>query len=501
MIRPGQAVIEAGPPFRSYPQWTTSMFTPVGCPLCSTTLLAPTPLPTLIQPFSFTIVPNCLTCTSMTIKWRYTGPQRPFTLVVHEFNPFKIRPLTRFSQTRREDTASFLVASGLDSTDLIFTWPIVDVTSGYYKLHATGNGFSVASPEFFVGAGINTSCLSVPPPPAPPFTTHVSTLPTSDLFVSTAVRDVGGPTPSPAAIPLVSSSQTAITEQTGAIIGGLAGGTALFAVAGFLVYRLCKRRSPLRIHRLGFLKSGEATNQEFDIASRPPSISSDEERADHHNQKQELELLSGVARPPRSMYASAMMFIASDVVEPPASDSRSAMDAEVESQRSLTLAVLSTNAHATSTAAPAISVRPPSSPPPPSTTSTSSPVHTRRYRNTPTALALYTPPPNSLHSSYVSSGSGAGSGGMTITTSPAPSSATSQMYRIRDSAWGEWASMRPSATVRASASAETETEVDDERHISMKIVHAQRAVVAAGEIRAVRMDLPETPFPLSPDFR
>ncbi|TBU42234.1 hypothetical protein BD309DRAFT_200772 [Dichomitus squalens] len=479
------------------------MFTsdPVGCPLCSTTPSAPTTRPTPIQPFSFTVIPNCLTCTSMTIEWRYIGPQRPFTLVVHEFDPFRIRPLASISQTRREDTTSFLVASGLDSIDLIFTWPVINIPSGYYKLHATGNGFSVASPPFFVGAGINTSCLAIPPPPAPPFTTHVSILPTSDLFVSTAAPDIGGPTPSPAAIPLVSHSQTTIAEQTGAIVGGLAGGTAFLAVVGFLAYRLCKRRSPLRSQRLGFLKSGQATNQEFDIASRPLSISSDEEKADHHSQKQELELLSGVARPPRTLYASKMMSIASDVVEPPASDSRSAMDAEVESQRSLTLAVLSTNAHATSTAAPAISVRPPSSPLPRSTTSTSSPIHTRRYRNTPTALALYTPPPNSLHSSYVSSGSGAGSGGMTITTSPAPSSATSQMYRIRDSAWGEWASMRPSATVRASASAETETEVDDERHISMKIVHAQRAVVAAGEIRAVRMDLPETPFPLSPDFR
>ena len=113
------------------------------------------------------------------------------------------------------------------------------------------------------------------------------------------------------------------------------------------------------------------------------------------------------------------------------------------------------------------------------------------------------------------SGSGSGSAGMTITTSPAPSSATSQMYRVRDSAWGEWATMRSSDTTRASgtasasasasAGAQVGTEAEGggqtDRDRNTRIMQAQRAVVATGAIRAVRRDLPETPFPLTPDCR
>ncbi|TBU28730.1 hypothetical protein BD311DRAFT_314592 [Dichomitus squalens] len=40
-------------------------------------------------------------------------------------------PLDSVSQTRRGDTMPFLVASGLDSTDLIFTWLVIDVPLGY----------------------------------------------------------------------------------------------------------------------------------------------------------------------------------------------------------------------------------------------------------------------------------------------------------------------------------------------------------------------------------
>lgn len=200
--------------------WKGPASDPVLCLLCPMTPSRPTTVPAASDLFSFRIVPNCLTSNPATIRRDYTGPREQFTLIVPKVNPIEIHPLAGGTLTKRKDMSSYLITSGLETTDLAFTWP-VNIHSGYYKLHASESSFSVTSPEFFVGTELNTSCLFSPPPSAPT-SRPVTALPTSDLFVSAFIaRFVGGPTPSPAAIPLVSDlHMSSDIKQTGQSLAG-----------------------------------------------------------------------------------------------------------------------------------------------------------------------------------------------------------------------------------------------------------------------------------------
>ncbi|KAI1789434.1 hypothetical protein LXA43DRAFT_579926 [Ganoderma leucocontextum] len=439
----------------------------IGCPLCNTSETAPTPLPTPTQQrFSFIAVPNPLTCAPATLNWSYDGPQEPFTLVISQAHPSKIYPLARMAKGKR-DTSSFLIADGLEATDLAFTWPLVNVPSGSYVLQATGTGISVMSPEFFVRVGTNTSCLAVLPPPAPTFASSapVSTIPTSELFVSTPVytNTPGEITPLPSVVPFSSSSTVSNTKQTDGIVGGLVGAAVLFAAA-FAIYRLRQRRTPV-LRLPTFLKrSHERLHWDSGIVSRSPPIvpasPSDQEKADYD--RPQPEAMQCAPRAP----STSSISILSDVDE--LSAATSAADSEIQSQRSLALAALNTNSAGT----PARSE---------SEADLGSSIRTQRprYVHTPAALNLSTPSSSarSRQSSFAS--------GLTV-TSPVPSSATSQMYRVRESGRSQWVSV-------GSPTEGTEA--------GTVIVQAQRAVVTAGEMRAVRRDFPETPFPMSPDYR
>ncbi|KAM5541787.1 hypothetical protein V8D89_004516 [Ganoderma adspersum] len=472
---------------------------PIGCLLCNTSGVVPTPLPTPTQqPFSFVALPNSLTCTPATFDWIYNGPPELFTLVISQAHPIQIHPFARMVKVRR-DTTSFLLADDLEATDFTFTLPLVNVPSGWYVLQATGPGISVTSQEFFVGRGLNTTCLDTLPPPAPTFTssTPVTTVPTSELFVSTPIstNTLKGSTPLPSVMSLTSPAAVTNTKQTGRIVGGLVGAAVLLA-AVFAIYRLRQRRKVvLRLPM--FLKRGrERFQQDAGLTSRSLPIAPlslvDDKKADLDRSQPQAVSLSSPLVPSISISSE------SDAGEPATAASAIDPEVEVRSQRSLALAALSTN----STATPARSPSPSQSEAASSSWSSEvgSSIRTQRPRlvRTPAALNLnlsFSMPSSSARSQQTSFASGPATA----------SSATSQMYRVRESARSQWVSVgssSPTPTPTPMEGAEAEGEADAEAaEAATVIVQAQRAVVTAGEMRAVRRDFPETPFPLSPDYR
>ena len=478
---------------------------PIGCLLCNTSGVVPTPLPTSTQQlFAFVALPNSLTCTPATFDWIYNGPPELFTLVISQAHPIQIHTFARMVKARR-GTTSFLLADHIEATKLTFTLPLVNVPSGWYVLQANGPGISVMSSGFFVGRGLNTTCLDTLPPPAPTFTssTPVTTIPTSELFVSTPVstNTLRGSTPLPSVMALTSPAAVANTTQTGRIVGGLVGAAVLLAVA-FAIYRLRQRRKVVLRLPMFLKRSRQRFQRDAGIASRSPPIAPlspvGDKKGDLDGPQPQAVAFSSPLVPSISISSE------SDAGEP-AATAAPAIDpsVEVKSQRSLALAALSTN----STATPARSPSPSQSEP---TSSSQSSNRTQRPRlvRTPAALNLnlnLSTPSSSARSQQTSFASGP------ATASPVPSSATSQMYRVRESARSQWVSVgsgsgsgsaTPTPTLTTMEGAEAEVEADAEAaEVATVIVQAQRAVVTAGEMRAVRRDFPETPFPLSPDYR
>ncbi|PIL27837.1 hypothetical protein GSI_10991 [Ganoderma sinense ZZ0214-1] len=475
---------------------------PIGCLLCNPSRVVPAPLPIPTQqpqqPFSFIALPNSLTCAPATFNWSYNGLPELFTLVISQAHPFQIHPVARMVKVRR-DTTSFLVADDLEATDLTFTWPLVNVPSGWYVMQANGTGIFATSPEIFVGRGVNTSCLDTLPPPAPTFTssTPTATIPTSELFVSTpiATSTLVGITPLPSVISLNSSPAATNTKQTAQIVGGLVGAAVLLA-AVFAIYRLRQRRK-LSLRLPMFLKrSHERFQQGLGSTFRSPAITSlspvDDEKADHHGPQPEAMPFSSPSVPSISISEP-------DTGAPATAASTLDPKGEVQSQRSLTLAALNTNS-----TAPARSPSPSQSESASASSSWSdaggSSLRTQRPRlvRTPAALNLnlnlsLSTPSSSARSQQTSFASGS------ATESPVPSSATSQMYRVRESGRSQWVSVGSgSPTVAEGVEADAEAQAGSRGTV---IVQARRVLVTAGEMRAVRRDFPETPFPLSPDYR
>ena len=468
---------------------------PIGCLLCNTSGVVPTPLPTSTQQlFAFVALPNSLTCTPATFDWIYNGPPELFTLVISQAHPIQIHTFARMVKARR-DTTSFLLADHIEATKLTFTLPLVNVPSGWYVLQANGPGISVMSPEFFVGRGLNTTCLDALPPPAPTFasSTPVTTIPTSELFVSTPVstNTLRRSTPLPSVMALTSPAAVANTTQTGRIVGGLVGAAVLLAVA-FAIYRLRQRRKVVLRLPMFLKRSRQRFQRDAGIASRSPPIAPlspvGDKKGDLDGPQPQAVAFSSPLVPSISISSE------SDAGEPATAAPAIDPEAEVKSQRSLALAALSINSTARS---PSPSQSEP-------TSSSQSSIRTQRPRlvRTPAALNLnlnLSTPSTSARSQQTSFASGP------ATASPVPSSATSQMYRVRESARSQWVSvgsdsgsLTPTPTVMEGAEVEALAEAPE---VGTVIVQAQRAVVTAGEMRAVRRDFPETPFPLSPDYR
>ena len=149
------------------------------------------------------------TCADATIPWNYAGPSQLFSLFIWAVSaspPSSLSP----------------VADSLDVTAGAYTWRRVNVTPGTYRMTAIGGDFTGLSQPFLVQPGSNTSCLTGAMGSA------VAISPRQDSTVPLTPR----------------SSSPEPISCTGAVVGGSMGGFALgFALLGGIIYFVLRSRA------------------------------------------------------------------------------------------------------------------------------------------------------------------------------------------------------------------------------------------------------------------
>lgn len=198
--------------------------------ISTTSTSAPEPTPS--TPLTYLIIntPSQLsTCQSATVAWTYTGPvPADLTLGVTDIN---------VDQSKAPSTPPGIIqiwSSSLDAASQSWTWPQVNVSSGYYIIEGAVLGSSAQSQPFFVASGSDTSCV-------PQSSSSISTPTTSSTTSSIS---------SPSSPASSSDPATGSTKKTnvGAIAGGVIGGVIILAVglAALLLLRKNKRASRSR---------------------------------------------------------------------------------------------------------------------------------------------------------------------------------------------------------------------------------------------------------------
>ncbi|KAH9849030.1 hypothetical protein C2E23DRAFT_888632 [Lenzites betulinus] len=154
-------------------------------------------LPSLSTTLVFTNTLSTSTCANTTISWNYTGPDQQISLFIT-------------NGSSPAPSALSLIAYSLSATVRKFAWSPVNVTSGVHAILAVGQNISFMSPSFNVSSSNTQTCLN-----------------------STFLPDTRLPNDTSPSGP--QSSQTG--THIGAIIGGTIGGVALFAaLVGLCIY-------------------------------------------------------------------------------------------------------------------------------------------------------------------------------------------------------------------------------------------------------------------------
>ncbi|KAI0824898.1 hypothetical protein BC628DRAFT_379825 [Trametes gibbosa] len=154
--------------------------------------------PSLSPRLVFTKIPSTSTCANITISWNYTGPDERLSLFVAN------------GSTSAPDALS-LVAYSLAATVQEYAWASVNITPGVYEILALGQNVSSLSPPFVVSADNTQTCATR----------------SSDVIHS------AGP------------HSSARGTHVGAIVGGVVGGLALLgAVVGVYIYFNLRAKAP-----------------------------------------------------------------------------------------------------------------------------------------------------------------------------------------------------------------------------------------------------------------
>ncbi|KAH9887294.1 hypothetical protein C8Q73DRAFT_259499 [Cubamyces lactineus] len=163
---------------------------------------------TVTSSFAFKTLPPMFICADATIPWSYAGPTQLFSLFIWAISASPPSSLS-------------LVADSLDVTTGYYMWHPVNITPGTYRMTAIGRDFSGLSQPFLVQPGSNTPCLSATGSAA-------SIFPRQEDALLLSPR---------------SSSPESIS-CTGAIVGGSVGGLALgFALLGSIIYFMLRSRA------------------------------------------------------------------------------------------------------------------------------------------------------------------------------------------------------------------------------------------------------------------
>ncbi|KAK0449624.1 uncharacterized protein EV420DRAFT_1565096 [Desarmillaria tabescens] len=210
----------------------------------------------------FVGISSLTTCTSGSVRWVYSGPDTPLSLMITNINVTQTGSssvtASSSSTTALSSTASrspitdltaraiptYLTVSAGDDTNTsddgfvkiittsadpsndLFTWDKVDVPQGWYKIWASMEAYpdfsQATSSDYFVTNGSDISCL---------LSSGGSS--SSSTFMSSTMSS----TSSPSATAIVGAVSSV---NKGAIAGGVVGGVALLsAVLAALVYFLC----------------------------------------------------------------------------------------------------------------------------------------------------------------------------------------------------------------------------------------------------------------------
>lgn len=184
--------------------------------------------------FTFETMPSSMdTCVSTTVGWDYVGPDCNITLLVS----FTVFP------TPGGVVSTILgveIGQDVDAASDEFLWSPVNLAAGRYILRATGPNIAAESSIFTIVNGADTSCLSGVSAPSPVSTAK----PVSGIIETSSITESlmpsGTPTPPPAPSPTHYS-------HAGAIAGGIFGGIGVLAailVAG--AYLRTRHVRPLR---------------------------------------------------------------------------------------------------------------------------------------------------------------------------------------------------------------------------------------------------------------
>ncbi|KAJ7484314.1 hypothetical protein FB451DRAFT_1363861 [Mycena latifolia] len=263
---------------------------PGGSPVDSASLAAVTPS------FSFNKIVNMITCTPATITWTYVAPasdiildlelnitnngvpqpSAPASTTTGTFATNAARIVSSSSPSRRDLVTQDITDGTLNPAERSYTWPSVNVASGWYILTATLSFQSALDSEpFYVEDGTNTSCLGT----VSTSTSASSSVP-STTFDSTSSAS---PTSSGGVFPVDAVSSKV---NRGAIAGGVIGGLAVLAAAiaayFYLRYASASGASPARrgTRKWGGLGSTDSKAKPYPSASRALGGASDR----HHSQ-------------------------------------------------------------------------------------------------------------------------------------------------------------------------------------------------------------------------
>ncbi|KAL1941853.1 hypothetical protein VTO73DRAFT_6853 [Trametes versicolor] len=173
------------------------------------------------------------TCASSTIRWTYSGPDEEVSFFISTTSTPSMQP----------DTPDFeLVPGGVVEAALgSFTWEPVDFEPGWYVLVATGEAFETQSVPFFIGACDTTQPVL---PSSTPTLSWSSLLP-SDITLPTTTSNTSLPTPSTPSQALSSSSQSQGNKHAAVVAGGIiiAVTVLILTIVTFVCFRtaLCRR--------------------------------------------------------------------------------------------------------------------------------------------------------------------------------------------------------------------------------------------------------------------
>lgn len=349
------------------------------------------------------------TCTSAKIQWDYGGHANSIALLISSASVLSDSQPT--SATKRA-IVSLPIAYGLDPSQHVWTWPTVNVTSGWYILEAIGPGIASMSSKFFIGNSTDTQCLANSLSP-------LAHIPPSQSSTS----DHNTPSVSRSSITPVTTS-TALGTGPGnsaVLVGSIFGGVIVFAAAVYAAYRFmiprllshdCSRRSSVaessRVkgdHRSSSAPVSSLSTLPYAEATKPAGKRPDA-----------AVTVTPKLRPlppiPTLSQISSTLFShpTSATVTLPDPLDTSHPSGSAATPRAATLAKLETSL------APTFA-------PSPHTT----PLARRSGLDQSDAASSLWARRHSAASSW--------SVGVSGTGSPVPSSATSQMYRIRDSVW------------------------------------------------------------------